>query len=68
MNGLDAAVACGLKADGARLAVTFAKTEFDAVKNAIGYQTSDSGSGKIWMGEIISSGINSYQNVLFYIV
>ena len=67
MSGIDAAVACGLKADGARLAVTFAKTEFDAVKSAIGYQTSDSGSGKIWMGEIISSGINSYQNVLYIV-
>ena len=51
MSGIDSAVACGLKADGARLAVTVTKTEFDAVKAAIGYQTTDSGTGRIWMGK-----------------
>ena len=53
MSGTDSAVACGLKADGARLAVTVTKTEFDAVKAAIGYQTTDSGSGRVWMGKKI---------------
>ena len=51
MSGIDSAVACGLKADGARLAVTVTKTEFDAVKAAIGYQTTDSGTGRVWMGK-----------------
>ena len=50
MNAVDAAVACGLKQNGARLAVTVTKTELDSVKAAIGYQTTDSGTGKIWMG------------------
>ena len=50
INAVDAAVACGLKENGARLAVTVTKTELDSVKAAIGYQTTDSGTGKIWMG------------------
>ena len=51
MSGIDSAVACGLKANGARLLVTVTKAEFDAIKAAIGYQTTDSGTGRVWMGK-----------------
>ena len=53
MSGIDSAVACGLKANGARLAVTVTKAEFDVIKAAIGYQTTDSGTGRVWMGIIL---------------
>ena len=50
VSGIDAAVACGLMADGARLAVTFSNSEFCAVKNAIGFQENEDGTGRLWMG------------------
>ena len=37
-------------ADGARLAVTFSNSEFCAVKNAIGFQENEDGTGRLWMG------------------
>ena len=49
-NGIDAAVACGMMADGSRLAVTYTQVEFDLVKAAIGFETGASGTGRLWMG------------------
>ena len=53
VSGIDAAVACGLMADGARLAVTFSNSEFCAVKNAIGFQENEDGTGRLWMGNFL---------------
>ena len=50
VSGIDAAVACGLMADGARLAVPVSNSEFCAVKNAIGFQENEDGTGRLWMG------------------
>ena len=46
-------MACGLMADGARLAVTFSNSEFCAVKNAIGFQENEDGTGRLWMGNVL---------------
>ena len=51
VSGIDAAVSCGLMADGARLAVTMTQAELNSVKTAINFQENEDGTGRLWLGK-----------------